>query len=580
MESPALRISEPSPSAPHRPWWLRRLCSQNPFYLLSSACVVHSISLSLYGGEQDISPPMMLALVAAYVAFLAVVAYAIVRLWKVWDDARSIFVILLFLFVVLALVADSTVLNRAQDGAVMLAAGLAAAVLVTEFLLWGLKMPLPLRYRAPFYLQMGLVFLYPLWLLGPLRRGDDVQVEWRIFAFSLLSAVTILTLLPAVRRGRFPIRESGVLWPWPWYPWTIFVFFGVCLVIRLYTLCLSFDPVRHLNAVAAYERLENIFGPYFLVPFLVAGAVLVLEAGLVSGRRGVQQLGLAIPLFGVVCALPGRTGNAAYVDFVERFTETFGAPLWVTLMVAAVFYGVAAVRRVSGAERWALTCLLALAVVGRNALSREDVEVSLLRLPDPVLLWLLAAVLLVFAAIRRRSRWWLECSLYAVLAAQGSGWFDGWMFSPGVLALHAQAVAVIAIGTLCRDPLAVYLRELSAAFLCCGPVVVCLRAAGGLDPPWVPVPYIGAAALIAGCLGWRLPHRRCLYAAVVNIALVYSTSFLQLYGFLDQTVRWAGLRTFAIGVGLLHVGLVISAAKGGGLRSARLWLVAFADRRR
>jgi hypothetical protein len=109
---------------------------------------------------------------------------------------------------------------------------------------------------------------------------------------------------------------------------------------------------------------------------------------------------------------------------------------------------------------------------------------------------------------------------------------------------------------------------------------VCCRAAGGVDLPWVPVPYVGAAAIVAGGLGWWLPHRRLLYAAVIDVALVYFSSGLQLYGYLDHTVRWAGLRTFAIGIALLHVGLVISAAKGGGLRAARLRLAEFADRRR
>jgi hypothetical protein len=383
-----------------------------------------------------------------------------------------------------------------------------------------------------------------------------------------------------VRRGCFPIRESGVLWPWPWYPWTIFVFFGVCLIIRLYTLCLSFDPVRQLNAVAAYERMENIFGLYFVVPFLLAAAVIVLEAGLASGRRGVQALGLTIPLLAVLCALPGRAGNAAYVGFAGRFTDTFGAPLWVTLIVMVVFYGVAAVRRVPGAQRCGLTSLLALAVVGRDALSWEDVLVALFRLPNPWFLWLLASILFVLAIIRRHSRWWLECSVYAVLAAQGSGWFDGWPFGPGAIALHAQAVCVIAIGALRRDTLAVFLRELSAVLLWFAPLTVFCRAAGGVDPPWVPVPYVGAAALLAGGLGWWLPHRRLLYAAVIDVALVYFSSGLQLYGYLDHTVRWAGLRTFAIGIALLHVGLVISAAKGGGLRAARLRLAEFADRRR
>jgi len=268
------------------------------------------------------------------------------------------------------------------------------------------------------------------------------------------------------------------------------------------------------------------------------------------------------------------------VGFVERFTSTFGAPTWVTLMLLVAFYGVAAFRRIFGAERWALTCLLVLAVVGRDALSWEEIAAGPFLGPNPALLGVLAAVLFVLAVLRRQSWWWLECSIYAVQAARTGGWFDGWIFSADAIALHAHAAAAMVIASVFRDRMALVLRELSAGFLCCAPAAVCLRAAGGVDPAWVPVPYIAGSAVVAGCLGSWLPHRRSLYAAVVNIALVYSTSFLQLYGYLDQTVRWAGLRTFAIGIGLLHVGLLISAAKGGALRSARLWLTVFADRRR
>jgi hypothetical protein len=580
MEPPSIANAEPVQAAPERPWWLRRLCSQNPFYLLSSACVVHSTGLSLYGAEQDIPPQLMLALVAGYVAFLAAVGYLIVRLWNVWDDARSIFVILLFLFVVLAVVADSTLLTSARTGAWMLAAGLGVAVLVTEFLLWGLGMPLPPRYRVPFYGQLALVFLYPLWLIDPIRAGAGDVIPWRLFAFSLAAAATILTLLPAVRRGRFPIRESGVLWPWPWYPWTIFVFFGVCLVIRQYTLCLSFDPVSRLNAVAAYERMEHIFAPYFVIPILLAAAVLVLEAGLVSGRRGVQWLALELPLVCLPLALPGRAGNAAYVDFVERFTSNLGSPMWVTLMALTLFYAVAALRRVAGAERRALLCLLAMAFVGPEALNWLNVLTALRDGADPRLLWLLAGMLLGIACVRRHSRWWLESAAYAALAAAQSGWLDGLGFSRPVVAAHLLAAAVIAIAALRRDPLAVWLRGLAAVLLCAGPLYVCVRAAGGIEPAWLPLAYIAAATLAAGWLGWRLPHRLCLYAAALNVALAYGTSFLQLYAYLDRAVRWAGLPTFAIGIALLHLGLLISAKKGGGLRAVRLRIVGIAERRR
>src|SRR5262249_14735447 len=87
------------------------------------------------------------------------------------------------------------------------------------------------------------------------------------------------TLLPAVRRGGDYVRDNGSPWPWPLYPWALFGLLALAVPGRAFLLCWSF----HL--LDGTDRDASIFGAYFLLPFGLALAVLLLEAVLSSGRR-------------------------------------------------------------------------------------------------------------------------------------------------------------------------------------------------------------------------------------------------------------------------------------------------------
>jgi hypothetical protein len=578
--SEVTEFTPPPAEPPARSLFWRRFSPPNPFYLLSAACVVHGTGLSLNGAGEHPPAEIMLAIIGGYVLLMAAVAFLIVRLWNVWDDARSILLIQLLLFVELALVADSTLLDDPAAGAWLLVAGMAIAVAATEFLLWGLRLPLPAAYRIPYYLQLALLFLYPLRLLEPLRQGDEAAIQWSIFAFAVLGGASFLTLIPAVRRGAAALAGRNAPWSWPLYPWTVPVFLGFCLAIRSYTLCLAYDPATKLGLVAAIERMQSIFGAYFLIPFVFGAAALALEAALVRRRTGMRVLALALPLLSLVLAFPGRSGNAAYLQFVDRFTGALGSPLWVTLIVLTAYYTVAAARGLPGAARGSLLGLLAVACIEPRSVSLSDLVPDLQFVINPWLLWLLAGVAVAAGLRRRHSRFWVEAGAYVAAAAWQSGWFDGLTFSPLAIAVHVFAAAVIVIGALFADGFARWLREAGVVLLAAAATGMCVRAVDGIEPRWLPLAYLFAVMACGACLGWWLPHVRYLYAAVLSFLLAYATSFLHVYGFLDRTIRWAGLTSFTVGLALLHVGLLLSAAKGGGLRAVQARLREIAVRRR
>src|SRR5204862_2919733 len=129
------------------------------------------------------------------------------------------------------------------------------------------------------------------------------------------------------------VRDNGSPWRWPLYPWALFGVLALAVPARAFLLCWS----MHLLDGRDLDRL--IFGPYFLVPFGLALAVLLLEAGLVSGSRGVLGAALAAPLGLVALALAGHRSDSVYRGFFEIFTARLGGdPLYVTLLAVAGFY--------------------------------------------------------------------------------------------------------------------------------------------------------------------------------------------------------------------------------------------------
>ena len=105
---------------------LRRLiCSQNPFYLLSVCFVLHASAQWFHSDSgESFSPWPLLGLTVGYIALLAITGFVIVRFGKVWDDARSILLLILLLFVEMSLIFDETLVREPDTGRRLLIAGL------------------------------------------------------------------------------------------------------------------------------------------------------------------------------------------------------------------------------------------------------------------------------------------------------------------------------------------------------------------------------------------------------------------------------------------------------------------------
>jgi hypothetical protein len=546
-----------------RHWLLRRVTCPNPFYLLSAACVIHATAVPLGTSGRGLEPESLLGIVIGYAIVLALITIVIVRRWKVWDDARSNFFILLLLFLELALSADGILQASPERGARLLMIGLAAAIGVSELVLRALRLKLPAVYRVPYYAQLALMFLSPLWLLPTLQANDGTATTWRIFAFPFLAGATILSLLPAVRRGPRAIEQNGSPWNWAWYPWTVFGALGGCLALRSYTLCLSFDAVRALRADAAY-RLENIFGPYFLAPMLLAAALLVLEASVHSGKPILRRIALLLPILVVAISFPGAGRNAAASEFISRLLDTIGSPVWWVIVASSVYYGVAAVRGIAGARTLMVASLVALAFIDRSH------TISLQTLA-PMSVWpMIAATVLsgVGSLTSRRSIDWCQTAILAALTVARLDFIVSLTVPPVILAGHLAALIALATGIAFNDRLAHHLRHFGAATLLLVSLATCVWLEGRSDPAWFTPAYFALVTLLILLTAWLRPSRTMRMAAAANLAVAYAGLIAHGYHYAQRAIRWQGLPTLLIGFLLLHLGLFMSAWKAGAIQQA------------
>ncbi len=428
---------------------VRALYTHNPFYVISADLVFIGLRMSFDPSSKAFDTWALIASLAAFTLLLAATACLLVRFGRVWDDMRSVLLLVVMMFLAISATTDDVLIIRPRLGLGLAVGGLAFAVLLSEGLLRGMRLGLPALYRGPYYLILALFFVYPVALRPLLARPDAAMSHWALFGFATAAGLAFLTLIPAIRRGGGYVKGNGSPWRWPLYPWTLFFFLGLGVCARAYYLCISLHNV---------EGYRSIFGLYFLVPFGFAVAVLLLEAGMTSGRPGVTRFGLLIPPGLLVLAMAGHRTDPVYERFLDLFQQGLGvAPPAATLLLAVGFYGYAVACSVPLARGLMMAALAGLAVVGPATL-------------DPASLvapraWPLLPVALIqgWLAIRQQESWRglvaAACLVAALVSLPGDAWTADQQFAAAV---HLTIFALLALGAVCRDEVGELLRTCGA----------------------------------------------------------------------------------------------------------------------
>ena len=399
------------------------IATGNPFYLISAGLFLVGLRVSFGNPEHDINIGALAIGLASYTMLLALAAVVLVRFARIWNDVRTVLLLVVLLFLATSVTFDELLVMNPERGTLLNLGGLAFSILVSEGILRAIRLRLPLGFKLPYYLMLGLFFLYPLALLPVMKDPHGEAVQWRLFAFSSAAGLAFLTLLPAIRRGPEYLEGNGSPWPWPFYPWSLFAFLAVAVVGRSYLLCKSF----HL--LDGDSTTETIFAPFFLVPFGFALTILLLELGLVARSRTAMLVGLAAPALLVIFAGIGHRDELASTAFLELIrTRVLATPLFLTVLLAIGFNLYAWVRGVPLAAEGLTVALAALAFIESETLALGDI--ALVR-PDqlifPVLLqaflglvkrdvWRLIAVGSVAAAWLTGAAWRLYIALRSEVA--------------------------------------------------------------------------------------------------------------------------------------------------------------------
>jgi hypothetical protein len=560
----ALRGPVDAPRAPAEPPTdlfhriARFLYTQNPFYLLSVAFVLHSTRLWYRQGAGPFDPWPLMGIICGYILLVAVVGFVLVRFGKVWDDARSILLILLLLFVELSLTFDGVLVSQPATGRMLLVIGLTLAVVVSEVLLIGLRIRLPLMYRIPYHLFLILLFMYPLAIVTGLDDDTSAAV-WRVYLFSPATAAVLVTLLPAIRRGPQYVAQTGTPWHWPWFPWALFGFLTICAALRAYALSLSFDTVL-MQKLDEALRLDTAFGLYFLVPILLAVALLLLEAGIVTQNRGIQFLALSVPFISLALSITPQAGSAPYADFLNRFISRIGSPLWLSATASLAFFAYARLRRVrfAGESFWG-------ALLVASCISRNTLDVTSAVAPQTWALWF-AAIVQGVVGMREHQSWRVLTAAICAVAALRFDFLSGAepLYEDG-LPLHLAGIAVLSVGAMFDDAFARWLRCAGVPLL----VAAAICAAGfpgeypaGL-PDWCAPVYGAAVVAVTFAYAYGTASPAYFFAGLANVCLLLGRLLFDLVDVLKRLFDWEGAAWFVWGMVWFALGVLMSACKAG-----------------
>jgi hypothetical protein len=576
------------PASPGGAGLIRYVCTKNPFYAISAALVLLGLWVSFGNQTEETEVWSLMGGLAGYTLLLAATACMLVRFLACWDDARTVLLLVVLLFLATSVTFDHVLVMEPTLGTWCYVLGLVLSILVSEGVLRGIRLRLPALYRLPYYFLLGLFFLYPLFVRALLDRDQPISEPhlWALFGFSTAAGLVFLTLLPALRAGPGYLARNGSPWPWPLYPWSLFGMLAIAVPGRAILMCWSL----HELGANAYDRL--IFGPYFLVPFGLALTILLLEMGLVSHRENVCRWALLMPICLVILAAVGHEPgdpvyrvlrvlttplgdheafgpvrldpDPVYAEFLRLFSARLGAdPLFLTLALVGCFYGYAALRGVPLAIEATAVSLGAFAMVATDTLSTG---LMLPPLPWPLLA---PAAIELTLGWRRRDPWDLLVGLACLMGVIALavplaepldvGSFRGRVF------MDLVVLAMLAVGAVFHDLHGHVIRCVAAS------VVLLLSFAamyGNLPfPEWTlpagPIVYSLLLGVLLAAYGHLLRHSYSVVIATIILGYWLFKYAWTLYRSTRSSL--AGFDYLASGLGFFAVAVLVSLAKCGRL---------------
>lgn len=553
------------------PKLLRLLYVHNPFYLISACLFVYGLKAFLRPDNMDflfeagsvayIDPWWLMGSLCGVTLLMAITAFLIVHLGKVWEDARSLVLVLLLMFLAISVSFDEIIAlvsfrqGNSYQALSLMAFGGAFSIAVIECLLRGLKIRLSAAYRFPFYALLALFFAFPMCVCPQISSATPEQARWRIALFPTLAALISLSLIPAIRRGSKHVRDNGTPWSWPWFPWTVFVFLAGAVVFRSYSLAISFD-----RADARADFWDSSFGLYFLVPFALSIIVVLLEVAIVEQIENLRDKLIKLAPLTLLLAYPWFgpwTKHATYSRFAFEFIENASSPAYIALLLLLVFYAVAWWRQIRYAELGVICSLAALVFIGPRSFGATS--------PTQIHAWplaLLGAIELCHGIARRHS-------LPTTIGALALSFCIGIILADTPLqdwkapvAYHLVILSTLATCILYTDNFALWLRKMVGwMLLLSGAYSLAYVTARTMTPQiFAYSTFMGLTAIVAW---YRIPSPRFLIAAALNFGSSVLFAAIHIVDKLWQLTIPPGVKPLLWAFGCFAMGVTISMLKSG-----------------
>ncbi|MFO0945377.1 MAG: hypothetical protein U1D30_05430 [Planctomycetota bacterium] len=331
-------------------WAAGRIINHNPFYVISTGLVLYGIRLAIQPtpeGTISLLGPLVLAV---YAVLVAVAAFLVIRFGKVWDDARTILLIVVILFLALSMLFDELLMVRPAAGRWLLFSGLSFSMGLSIILLRVLRIRLGSYYMQAYLALLVLFFAYPAWLTILARGHDAWGAAWAVGAFPSVCGLAFLSLLPVVRRGTSSIEGNGTPWPWPLFPGSFFFLLGVGVVPQVLLFSVGFDTAAAGGIVFRTDFSRPLRSRRTC--FFEIASIRQSTPGKIHGAVPVAML------FGIT---NWERMNSTTSEFHEQIITRLGSPLFLTVWSMIAFHVWACLRGSRGAE-WFLVAGLTAAV--------------------------------------------------------------------------------------------------------------------------------------------------------------------------------------------------------------------------
>ena len=128
---------------------VRALYTHNPFYVISADLVFIGLRMSFDPSSKAFNTWALFSGLAGFTLLLASTACLLVRYGRVWDDMRSVLLLIVMMFLAISATTDDLLNTRPRVGLALAAGGLAFSLSLSEGLLRGMRLRLPALYRGP-----------------------------------------------------------------------------------------------------------------------------------------------------------------------------------------------------------------------------------------------------------------------------------------------------------------------------------------------------------------------------------------------------------------------------------------------